>query len=101
MAEIKKRYSDEELDEFRVIIEEKLAVARENYKQLMSILRNDDGNDVADTSPTYKILEEGSITQTKEETMMFAARQEKFIRGLEAALLRIHNKTYGVDRLTG
>ena len=85
MAEIKKRYSDEELDEFRVIIEEKLAVARENYKQLMSILRNDDGNDVADTSPTYKILEEGSITQTKEETMMFAARQEKFIRGLEAA----------------
>ena len=65
MAEIKKRYSDEELDEFRVIIEEKLAVARENYKQLMSILRNDDGNDVADTSPTYKILEEGSITQTK------------------------------------
>ena len=78
MAEIKKRYSDEELDEFRVIIEEKLAVARENYKQLMSILRNDDGNDVADTSPTYKILEEGSITQTKEETMMFAARQEKF-----------------------
>lgn len=101
MAEIKKRYSDEELEEFRVIIEEKLAVSRENYKQLMSILRNDDGNDVADTSPTYKILEEGSITQTKEETMMFAARQEKFIRGLEAALLRIQNKTYGVDRLTG
>lgn len=56
---------------------------------------------VADTSPTYKILEEGSITQTKEEMMMFAARQEKFIRGLEAALLRIENKTYGIDRITG
>lgn len=101
MAEIKKRYSDAELEEFRVIIEEKLAQARDSYKQMMSVLRNDDGNDVADTSPTYKVLEEGSITQTKEETMMFAARQEKFIRGLEAALIRVQNKTYGIDRLTG
>ena len=101
MAEIKKRYSDEDLEEFRQIIEEKLEIARRDYKQMMSVLRNDDGNDVADTSPTYKILEEGSITQTKEEMMMFAARQEKFIRGLEAALLRIENKTYGVDRITG
>ena len=92
MAEIKKRYSDEDLEEFRQIIEEKLEVARRDYKQMMSVLRNDDGNDVADTSPTYKILEEGSITQTKEE---------KFIRGLEAALLRIENKTYGIDRITG
>ena len=101
MAEIKKRYSDEDLEEFRQIIEEKLEVARRDYKQMMSVLRNDDGNDVADTSPTYKILEEGSITQTKEEMMMFAARQEKFIRGLEAALLRIENKTYGICRETG
>ena len=101
MAEIKKRYSDEDLEEFRQIIEEKLEVARRDYKQMMSVLRNDDGNDVADTSPTYKILEEGCITQTKEEMMMFASRQEKFIRGLEAALLRIENKTYGVDRITG
>ena len=101
MAEIKKRYSDEDLEEFRQIIEEKLEVARRDYKQMMRVLRNDDGNDVADTSPTYKILEEGSITQTKEEMMMFAARQEKFIRGLEAALLRIENKTYGIDRITG
>lgn len=101
MADIRKRYSDEELEEFRLIIEEKLARARSDYKQMMSILRNDEGNDVADTSPTYKILEEGSLTQTKEETMRFAARQEKFIRGLEAALVRIQNKTYGVDRITG
>lgn len=101
MADIRKRYSDAELEEFRLIIEEKLALARRDYKDMMSILRNDEGNDVADTSPTYKILEEGSVTQTKEETMRFAARQEKFIRGLEAALVRIKNKTYGIDRITG
>lgn len=101
MAEIKKRYSDADLEEFRQIIEEKLSVARQNYNDLMAALRNDDGNDVADTSPTYKILEEGSVTQSKEEMMMFAARQEKFIRALEFALIRIQNKTYGIDRITG
>lgn len=101
MADIRKRYSDADLEEFRQIIEDKLALARRDYKAMMSILRNDEGNDVADTSPTYKILEEGSLTQTKEETMRFAARQEKFIRGLEAALIRIQNKTYGIDRITG
>lgn len=101
MADIRKRYSDADLEEFRQIIEDKLALARRDYKAMMSILRNDEGNDVADTSPTYKILEEGSVTQTKEETMRFAARQEKFIRGLEAALVRIQNKTYGIDRITG
>ena len=101
MAEIKKRYSDEDLEEFRQIIDEKLALARRDFNAMMSVLRNDDGNDVADTSPTYKILEEGSVTETKEEMMQQAARQEKFIRALEAALLRIQNKTYGVDRITG
>lgn len=98
---IKKRYSDEDLEEFRVIIEEKLALARQNYDQMMRTLRNDEGNDVADTSPTYKVLEEGVVTQSKEETMRFAMREEKFIRGLEAALIRIQNKTYGIDRITG
>lgn len=98
---IKKRYSDEDLEEFRVIIEEKLALARQNYEQMMRTLRNDEGNDVADTSPTYKVLEEGVVTQSKEETMRFAMREEKFIRGLEAALIRIQNKTYGIDRITG
>ena len=91
MAEIKKRYSDEDLEEFRQIIDEKLALARRDFNAMMSVLRNDDGNDVADTSPTYKILEEGSVTETKEEMMQQAARQEKFIRALEAALLRIQN----------
>ena len=62
---------------------------------------NVDGNDVDDTSPTYKVLEEGSATQSKEEMMQLASRQQKFIQGLEAALVRIENKTYGIDRITG
>ena len=100
MAE-KKRYSDEELEEFRSIINEKLRVTREDYVATMRILTNQDSNDVDDTSPTYKALEEGSSTQTKEELVQMAQRQQKFIQGLEAALVRIENKTYGVDRLTG
>ena len=99
MAE-KTRYSDEELEEFRAIINDKLALARRDYEQMMSVLMNQDGNDVDDTSPTYKILEEGA-TQTKEELIQLASRQQKFIQGLEAALVRIENKTYGVDRITG
>lgn len=101
MAEIKKRYSDEELAEFKEIIEQKLVLARRDYNDMMKSLRNDEGNDVADTSPTYKILEEGSTTQNRQETIMLAQRQQKFIQGLEAALIRIANKTYGVDRMTG
>ena len=100
MAE-KTRYSDEELEEFKGIINDKLALARRDYEQMMSVLMNQDGNDVDDTSPTYKILEEGSATQTKEELIQLASRQQKFIQGLEAALVRIQNKTYGVDRMTG
>lgn len=101
MAEIKKRYSDEDLEEFKGIIDEKLARARKDYADMMKALRNDDGNDVADTSPTYKVLEEGAVTQNKAELLMLAERQQKFIRSLEQALLRIQNKTYGVDRMTG
>lgn len=101
MAEIKKRYSDEDLAEFKEIIEQKLVLARRDYNDMMKSLRNDEGNDVADTSPTYKILEEGSTTQNRQETIMLAQRQQKFIQGLEAALIRIANKTYGVDRMTG
>ena len=100
MAE-KTRYSDEELEEFRAIINEKLALARRDYKAMMRQLMNQDGNDVDDTSPTYKALEEGSATQSKEELIQLAARQQKFIQGLEAALVRIENKTYGIDRMTG
>ena len=98
---IKKRYSDEDLEEFRIIIEAKLALARTNYKLMLRTLRNEDGNDVADTSPTFKVLEDGSATQSKEDTMRFAMREEKFIRALEAALLRIENTTYGIDRISG
>ena len=100
MAE-KTRYSDEELEEFRGIINEKLKLARRDYNQMMKSLMNADGNDVDDTSPTYKVLEEGSATQTKEELIQQASRLQKFIQGLEAALVRIENKTYGIDRMTG
>jgi len=99
--EKKTRYSDAELEEFRTIINGKLAVARQSYSNMMKQLMNQDTNDVIDTSPTYKALEEGSLTQTKEELVTMATRQQKFIQGLEAALLRIDNKTYGIDRLTG
>ena len=97
----KTRYNDEELEEFRVVINEKLRLARRDYEAMMRTLMNADGNDVDDTSPTYKVLEEGSATQSKEELIQLANRQQKFITGLEAALVRIANKTYGVDRITG
>jgi RNA polymerase-binding transcription factor DksA len=100
MAE-KLRYSDEELEEFRAIINEKLSLAKRDYDQMMKVLMNQDGNDVDDTSPTYKILEEGSAAQSKEELIQLASRQQKFINGLKAALVRIENKTYGIDRITG
>lgn len=100
MAE-KTRYSDEELEEFRSIINDKLKLARRDYSKMMKTLMNADGNDVEDTSPTYKILEEGSATQTKEELIQQASRLQKFIQGLEAALIRIENKTYDIDRITG
>lgn len=100
MAE-KTRYSDAELEEFKAIILEKLAVAQKNYEQLRDSMMNVDGNDVGDTSPTYKILEEGANTLSKEETTRLAQRELKFIQGLQAALVRIENKTYGICRETG
>ena len=99
--EDKKRYNDEELEEFRQIINEKLKLARIDYEDMMKQLTNSNSNDVIDTSPTYKALEEGSTGQTKEELVQMAQRQQKFIAALEAALLRIENKTYGIDRITG
>ena len=100
MAE-KKRYTDEELEEFKGIINDKLRLARRDFDVMMKQLINADGNDVDDTSPTYKALEEGSSSQTKDDIAQMAHRQQKFIQGLEAALVRIENKTYGVDRITG
>ena len=96
MAE-KTRYSDAELEEFRAIILEKLEIAKRDYELLRSGVTNSDGNDVADTSPTFKVLEEGASTLSKEE----AQRQMKFIQNLQAALIRIENKTYGICRETG
>ena len=100
MAE-KLRYSDEELQEFKNIINEKLRLARRDFNSMMQQLMNADGNGVEDTSPTYKALEEGSASQSKEEIAQMANRQQKFIQGLEAALVRNENKTYGIDRSTG
>ena len=95
------RYSDEELQEFREIIEKKIALAQRDYEDLMESIKNPHGNDIVDTMPTYKALEEGSQSQSQEELQQMAARQLKFIQGLQAALVRIENKTYGVCRVTG
>ena len=94
------RYSDEELQEFREIIEKKIALAQRDYDDMMESIKNPHGNDVVDTMPTYKALEEGSQTQSTEELQLMAQRQLKFIQGLQAALVRIENKTYGVCRVT-
>ena len=99
--DVRVRYSDEELEEFRALILEKLAVAKKDYETLMDQLTNRKGNGVDDTTPTFHALEEGAATQFKEATMNMAARTQKFIKGLEAALLRIDNKTYGICRETG
>ena len=100
MAE-KNRYSDEELEEFRQIINEKLEVAQRDYDALKASLMNADNNSTDGTSPTYKVLEEGANTLSKEETTRLAQRQMKFIQSLQAALVRIENKTYGICRETG
>ena len=97
----KNRYSDEELEEFRQIINEKLEVAQRDYDALKASLMNADNNSTDDTSPTYKVLEEGANTLSKEETTRLAQRQMKFIQSLQAALVRIENKTYGICRETG
>lgn len=95
------RYSDEELEEFRAIILQKLEKAYKDYELLKSNIMNTDGNDVTDTSPTFKVLEEGANTLGKEEAGQLAQRQMKFIQHLQAALVRIENKTYGICRETG
>ena len=97
----KTHYTDEELEEFKAIILEKMALAKREYDQIMDELTHRSGNGIDDTMPTYKVLEEGSSTQTKEELTNMAARQQKFIQGLQAALVRIENKTYGICRVTG
>ncbi|MFN7012799.1 MAG: TraR/DksA family transcriptional regulator [Bacteroidia bacterium] len=96
----KTRYSDEELEEFRQIINKKLEEAHRDLALLKESLENKD-NGTDDTSPTFKMIEDGSDVLSKEETAQLAARQQKFIQSLENALIRIQNKTYGICRATG
>ena len=100
MAE-KTRYTDEELEEFLQLILEKLEKAEREYDHLCNSLRNNEGNGTADTSPTFKALEEGADTLGKEDAARMAERQRVFINHLRAALIRIENKTYGICRATG
>jgi len=95
------RYSDAELQEFKEIIEKKLEKARKDLKLLTEAYTQSNEHDTNDTSPTFKVLEEGYNVLSKEENSRLAGRQQKFINGLENALIRIENKTYGICRVTG
>ena len=99
--ELKVRYADKDLNEFKVLIEEKIEKAKSHLELLKSSYMNDGNNGTDDTSPTFKAFEEGSETMSKEANTQLAIRQEKFIRDLKNALLRIENKTYGICRVTG
>jgi RNA polymerase-binding transcription factor DksA len=97
----KNRYSDEELEEFRLIILDKLEKAKEDLQMLTDAYTHANEHDTIDTSPTFKVLEEGYQVLSKEENSRLAARQQKFINSLENALIRIENKSYGICRVTG
>lgn len=101
MAEEKQRYSDAELQEFKALIQEKIAKAEKDLALINESFINDQNNGTDDTSPTFKAFEEGAETLSKEQNSILAGRQEKFIRDLRHALIRIENKTYGVCRVTG
>ena len=89
------RYSDEDLQEFKELIEAKIEQAQANYERLKDNIMVDESN------PTFKMMEEGASTLQKEMASQQAERQLEFIRKLQAALVRIENKTYGVCRITG
>lgn len=100
--QVKTRYSDEELEEFRTIILEKLELARKEYNTLRRVVMHNGTNDIEDTTPSFKTVEDdGAMQLSKEEASQLAQRQYKFIQNLEAALVRIENKTYGICRVTG
>ena len=101
MAEERVRYSDADLEELRKIIEEKIEKAEKDLSLIRESFINDQNNGTDDTSPTFKAFEEGAETLSKEQNALLASRQEKFIRDLKNALIRIKNKTYGVCRITG
>ena len=95
------RYSDEDLHEFKTLILEKLEVAKEDYKLLRNTVIQENEHGTSDTSPTFKVLEEGASVLSKEESGRLAMRQQKFIQHLQYALIRVENKSYGVCRDTG
>lgn len=97
----KNRYSDEELQEFKELILDKLEKSKHNFELLRASMNHSDGNNTNDTSPTFKVLEEGAEVYSKEQAGRLAQRQEKFIKYLESALIRIENGTYGICRETG
>ena len=100
--EVKTRYSDEELAEFKTIIDDMLVKARAEYETLRHVIMHNGSNDIEDTSPSFKTVEDDGANQlSKEEASQLAQRQYKFIQNLEAALVRIENKTYGICRITG
>ena len=101
MKDVKSRYSDNELKDFRNLILEKIDKAEKDLDLIKSAYTNDSNNGTDDTSPTFKGFEEGSATLSKEDNALLAARQEKFIYSLKKALEKIENKTYGVCRVTG
>ena len=100
MADERSKYNDSELKEFKELILSKLENARDDYELLRTTITHSSGNDTEDTSPTFKVLEEGAATLSKEESGRLAAHQMKFIRNLEMALIRIENKTYGICKTT-
>jgi RNA polymerase-binding transcription factor DksA len=97
----KTRYSDAELEEFKTLLNDKINKAKEQLEMIQSSYKNDSNNGTDDTSPTFKAFDEGSEVMSKEANSQLAIRQEKFIRDLKNALVRIENKTYGVCRVTG
>ena len=100
--EIKTRYSDEELEEFKTIINDMLDKARKEYESLRYVIQHNGSNDIEDTIPSFKTVEDdGAMQLSREEASQLAQRQYKFIQNLEAALVRIENKTYGICRVTG
>ena len=99
--ETKVRYSDNDLAEFKQLIQEKIEKAQHDLELIKSAYMNDHNNGTDDTSPTFKAFEEGSETMSKEANSQLAIRQEKFIRDLKNALIRIENKSYGICRVTG
>jgi RNA polymerase-binding transcription factor DksA len=101
MATNKTRYTDTELDEFKALINKKLEEAYEDFKLLKGSLSHNDDHGTDDTGRTFNMMEDGSETLSREEVAQLAARQEKFIQNLQAALVRIQNKTYGICRVSG